>query len=192
MKKIFTQVMVMLLLLTLVGGVTYSVFTTQGRVAGNQFMVGHADLALFKDLAQGTAASNLTKVLPGSTFDNLIHNAQRQIALKLTNTGSLALTTVLEAQAIGAITTPDLREAIKVTVKRWTDNGNGTVEESELSAPLETKTLAQWIAAPFVLGLLTPSQVAGYVLQFTVNDLENAYQGASTTLDFVFNATASN
>lgn len=192
MKKSLRNITLVCLMLLLVTGVAYSVFSTQGRIAGTQFTTGHADLALLRDLSQGPSSSNLTKALPGSFFEGLMHNSQRQLALKLTNIGTLGLETILEAQSFDIPTTPDLRNAIRVTLFRWFDDGDGVVDESELSSGLETKTLTQWLSMPFVLGSLAPTTVMGYVLQFTVSDLDNTYQGLSTTVDFIFNAAAHN
>lgn len=192
MKKSIRILALLFLLLLLISGVGYSVFTTHGKIAGMQFTTGHVDLALLSDLTQPATPGNLTKSLDGAVFEGLMHNSQRQLPFKITNIGTLPLQTVLNMQSYDPETTLDLKDAISVSLYRWFDDGDGLVDEAELGQPLETRTMHDWVSTPFALGSLAPATVLGFVLKFTVSDLDNAYQGMSTTVDFIFDAAASN
>jgi len=189
MKRGLKSILIIGILTVVASGATYSAFTAEGKVLGNQFSTGHADLALLKDPGQPPTEENLTTSLDGFIFDNITDNWQRQVGIKVANTGDLTLQTLLAAQTAEAVVNPDLKDVVKVKVFRWFDNGDGLVQNEELGSETETKTLTSWISTPFTLGIIPSQGLGSYVIQFQVETLDNSYQGKTSMIDFVFDAT---
>jgi len=189
MKRIIKSLVLVSLLAIVASRATLAAFTSEGKVGGNFFSTGHADLALLKDLALPPVASNLTQNLAGFVFNDISDNWQQRVGVKVANTGSLDLQTVLAAQSLDPLITPSLKDAINVKIFRWFDNGDGVVQAVELGSETETKTISFWLNSPFTLGVLPAQQVAAYAIQFEVQTLDNSYQGKESTVDFVFDAT---
>jgi len=192
MRKILKSLVLIGILVVMASHATLSAFTTEGKVMGNYFSTGHTDLSLFKDMTLPPTAENLARSVPGFNFNDITPFWQKQVGLKVINTGSLPLQTVFAAFSELQTMTPDLKDIVNVKVIRWLDNGDGVIQSQELASETESKTLSSWQATPFTLGVLPPQYVAAYVLEFEVGDLDNSYQGSTAALDFIFDAVAAN
>lgn len=194
MKKIVKSFILILLLGTFSVQATLSAFTSKGKVLGNTFTIGHADLAMLKNLGQPPTPDNLAESIPGFTFTDITSGWKRRVGVKVLNKGSLPLNTLL---AVNSLSTPgegqpNLNQVLKVMTFRWEDNGDGIIQESEYRSANEIKTFQYWLGSPYTMGILPPNQVLSLILEFWVDDLGAEYEGTSTSLDFVFDATAIN
>lgn len=188
MKNILKSLVVMVAVGAIIAGTTQAAFTAQAVVSGNTFSTGTAALMLWIDLGSNDSPGNLIQTKPNFTdFNGIYPGWTTTYDAKLKNTGTVPL----ETSVVSVPVTPHaLASQITVEAMLWTDtNGDGIADAGELGASLGSKTLVAWESSPFALGTLSAGQTQGVHFVFSVGNIDDSYQGTSTTYNFVFNGT---
>lgn len=188
-KKILYLTGLLMLVISLVAGITYAAFTDKAEVLGSTFSVGSANLMFLEDLALGTDPSNYRDSLTGPSFTNIAPEWTQDYLLKLISLGTSEVSLSTNAYYETANDPESIREDVLVEVIKWYDtNQNGILDEGEEGPSLGQKTIIKWKTEGFALGNLFYGQTMGLILRFSVPSISEAKQGASAVFDFEFNS----
>lgn len=192
-KQLLSSTLMITTLVACMASSTYAAFTAEATVSGISFSTGRAELKLFGNLGYTNAGNNgnLTRILPGRSFEGIGPNWSERYPLKYFNTGSLPLQTSIQAHFDEEDEAAVLAEHITVQVSRWNDlDGDGNPDSSDTyEAVGEPQTLAELKNSPLSLGEHPNDTARGLVLDFSTEDLPSETQDQSLEFSIILHGT---
>lgn len=170
---------------------TYAAFTAEATVSGMSFSTGRAELKLFGNMGYTNAGNNgnLTKTLPGRSYEGIGPFWEDTYRFKYFNTGSVALVTSLSIDYPAESQT--LAENIMVETLLWGDTDkDGVADPSDTYTVLAAEQpLSALKTTPVPLGQLDASSPHGVLLKFSTEDMPSETQDQELDFDFIINGT---
>lgn len=165
--------------------VVTAAFQTRGEVKGTSFSTGSAEIKFLSDLEGGTSDSNLLSEKSFKAFDLIGPNWSDMRLVKLYNEGTESL--ALSFIAVLSGNNSALSDEIILNLKNWDDkNNNGELDETDTTTSVLSQTLTSWQTNGVDLGDFESKEVKGYVLEFSVGDIEDNLQSSTVTYNFAF------
>lgn len=180
-KKILFSLVSICSVVGMVTGSALAAFTSSATNSGNTFGAGSLTLSVAPNGGStSTPAFIVTDIAPGQS---------REQALILTNSGSIAATSVMLKNIEHTGSTPDLGD--KLTLNLYDDNGT-TPNVFDVGDTLKGSahiTDAAWTNIPLGFGLtaLTGTHTVIAVVTFDA-DSDDTYQGKTSAFNLVFQA----
>lgn len=167
----------------LVAGVSYALFSSQASNTGNTFGAGTLTLNVIPGLTPTPGpAFTVSGAKPGDSFTQV---------LNLTNTGSINATSVkLLSIGLTPSPTPPPNLGSQLNLELWNDvNDNGVKDGGDTQIGL-TKPLtdAQWTNLSLGFGILAAGHHKVIAILTFDSTADNTYQGLSASFDFNFQA----
>jgi len=179
----------LIILVSLIVGVTFAVFTDKSSVLGATFTTGSVNLKFLSDLANETDTATYVDELTGPNFSGIGTTWQKDYPLKLINNGSskIAVTTHSNYQTVND--PKDLRSDILVEIINWNDaDKDGQLDSGEEGVSIGQKSITKWKTEGFNLGEYDSGQLIPIILRFTAPTLSDTQQGATGIFDFEFSS----
>jgi len=174
MKKILKSLFIVAVLTVLVTSATRAVWSDQGKILGNHFTSGNADLKLWEEGVSGwqddLSTFTADEIYPGWTKDFTFY-------MKNESESEITLNIVAKLSTLVTDYGP-LKD--KLMLKFWGENKGWTGEYS----------LRQWFNGQASLWSLAQNQERRYVARFRLlDDADNNFQDRDFTFTVLLNAT---
>ena len=165
--------------------VVSAAFQTRGEVKGTSFVAGSAEIKFLDNLSGDTGSSNLLSEKSFDAFDLIGPNWSDIRLVKVYNEG----TESLDLSFVGVLNGEDglLSDQVLLDLKSWADvNNNGELDGGDQTAIILSQTLTDWQTKSADLGSFEPDTIKGFVLEFSVGDIEDELQSSTVTYNFAF------
>jgi len=173
MKKILKSLFIVAVLTVLVTGATRAVWSDQGKILGNHFTSGTADLKLWEEGENGWQDDlntfTFNNIYPGWTEDFTFY-------MKNESASEITLDIVAKLSALSSDYGP-LKD--ELMLKFWGE-GKGWTGEYSLRA---------WFNGQAPLWSLAQNQERRYIARFRLNDVGNNFQGKDLTFTVLLTGT---
>lgn len=178
-RKIFFSLVSICSVVGMVSGSALAVFTSSASNNGNTF--GAGNLVLNINGAAGATSSpvfTVGSIAPGYTTTQVI---------TLSNTGSVAASSVVLTSIGHSGSTPDLGD--KLSLQIYDDNGNGILDGGDVLRGSAHITDPAWSSINLGFGLAASGGSHQILAVVTFDsDADNSFQGTSSTFDLNFQA----
>lgn len=142
-------------------------------------------LYFLKDISNSGEESNLTRVVPAPSYDNVSTAWKESYPVKIKNVKDKELYLVSYAMYSGESDPDNLRDDLYVKVNAWDDkNSNGKVDSGETGKLYGENSFLRWKNDTFKLDKIKSQETKGFVFTFDGRGLSEANLNKSGKFSF--------